>query len=174
MKNLSVSFICLLLWPAMTVAKTEKTSLSGKVTDKITGEIIPFADVFLPDLKTGTRAKADGTYFIDNLPSIKTLVYVHMTGYTAITENIDLALITIMDFALEPAIIELATATVTGSSHATEARKNPVPITIIDQQYLSQNPTMNIVDALGKTPGVSGLSSGPNISKPVIRGLGYN
>ncbi len=32
----------------------------------------------------------------------------------------------------------------------------------------------NIVDALSRTPGVSQISTGPAISKPTIRGLGYN
>jgi iron complex outermembrane receptor protein len=32
----------------------------------------------------------------------------------------------------------------------------------------------NLIDALSKTPGVSQISTGPAVSKPSIRGLGYN
>ncbi len=32
----------------------------------------------------------------------------------------------------------------------------------------------NLIDALSKTPGVAQISTGPAISKPSIRGLGYN
>jgi len=35
--------------------------------------------------------------------------------------------------------------------------------------------SMNVIEAIGKlVPGVTGLSTGPAISKPIIRGLGYN
>src|SRR5687767_15489813 len=32
----------------------------------------------------------------------------------------------------------------------------------------------NIIEALTRKPGVSSISTGPGISKPIIRGLGYN
>jgi iron complex outermembrane receptor protein len=37
-----------------------------------------------------------------------------------------------------------------------------------------QNSSTNIIDALSKVPGVSQITTGAGISKPVIRGLGYN
>ena len=43
---------------------------------------------------------------------------------------------------------------------------------LIDQKYLSQTAAVNIIDAMIKVPGISALSSGPNLSKPYIRGLG--
>lgn len=45
---------------------------------------------------------------------------------------------------------------------------------LIDQKYLAQVASSNIVDAMIRIPGISALSSGPNIAKPYIRGLGYN
>ena len=42
------------------------------------------------------------------------------------------------------------------------------------KEDLLQSATTNIIEALAKQPGVSALSTGPAIAKPVIRGLGYN
>ncbi len=63
---------------------------------------------------------------------------------------------------------------VTGVSTATEKRKEPIPISTITQKELIANPAGNIVDALTVVPGVSAITEGPAISKPIIRGLGYN
>ena len=49
-----------------------------------------------------------------------------------------------------------------------------MPVTSLKRSALLQTPSTNIIDALGKIPGVSQLSTGPAISKPIIRGLGYN
>jgi iron complex outermembrane receptor protein len=39
---------------------------------------------------------------------------------------------------------------------------------------LLQNSSTNVIDAITKAPGVSAITDGQSISKPVIRGLGYN
>ena len=64
---------------------------------------------------------------------------------------------------------------VTGVSRATTVRKNPVPIAIIGKREMEMNVNNNIIDAITKgIPGISAVTTGPNISKPFIRGLGYN
>ena len=45
--------------------------LSGKVTDKVTGELLTGVSIYFPNLKTGTITQSDGTYMIDQLPSTK-------------------------------------------------------------------------------------------------------
>jgi iron complex outermembrane receptor protein len=47
-------------------------------------------------------------------------------------------------------------------------------VTIIKKDELFLGVSSNLIDALSKVPGVSQISTGPAISKPVIRGLGYN
>src|ERR1039458_9759956 len=44
----------------------------------------------------------------------------------------------------------------------------------LSQQYLTQNASTNIIETMNKIPGVSTLTTGPNVSKPYIHGLGYN
>jgi iron complex outermembrane recepter protein len=55
------------------------------------------------------------------------------------------------------------------------ARSNPLPLTTISKKEMEQHVNNNIIDAITKgVPGVSAVTTGPNISKPFIRGLGYN
>ncbi len=152
----------------------EKTSLSGKITDSKTGEPLPGVSLYFPDLKSGTISGIDGTYKLDNLPKTRVFIQVTFIGYKLIAETIDLNLIDKKDFALEIAITELNEVVVTGLSKAAERNRTPTPITIIPPAQLLQNASTNIIDAIAKQPGISQVTTGPGISKPVIRGLGYN
>jgi iron complex outermembrane receptor protein len=64
---------------------------------------------------------------------------------------------------------------VTGVSRSTVLRKSPVPIAVLHRASMDQQVNSNLIDAIVKgVPGVSAVTTGPNISKPFIRGLGYN
>jgi len=153
---------------------TGKNSLSGKITDNKTGEPLPGVSVYLPDFKTGTISHADGTYRLENLPKTNVLVQVSLIGYKLQAENIDLSVTAKKDFLMEMAITELNEVVVTGLSNAGQRNNTPTPISIISMQQLEQNNSTNIIDAIAKQPGISQVTTGPGISKPVIRGLGYN
>jgi iron complex outermembrane receptor protein len=79
------------------------------------------------------------------------------------------------DFALKETVVENEEVTVTGVSSATRIRQSPQPVNVIKKEELIKISSTNAIDALSKSvPGVSALSTGPAISKPFIRGLGYN
>ncbi|MFC3563672.1 TonB-dependent receptor [Pedobacter jamesrossensis] len=64
---------------------------------------------------------------------------------------------------------------ITGVNRATELRKSPVPIAVLSKKAMDQNVNTNLIEAIVKgIPGVSAVTTGPNVSKPFIRGLGYN
>jgi len=151
-----------------------KTTLSGKITDKNTGESLPGVNIYLPDLKTGAVSNTDGMYKIENLPQTKVLVQVTYVGFKLIAEIIDLETTSIKDFAMEVSVNELNEIVVTGLSKSAEKNRTPTPISTIPPIQLLQNSSTNIIDALSKQPGVSQVTTGSGISKPVIRGLGYN
>lgn len=149
-------------------------SLSGKITDMESGEPLQGVSVYFPDLKAGTLSNADGTYKIENLPSTTVLIKISMTGYTAITERIDLLVTETKDFSLERTITEISEVVITGLSQSTEQRKSPAPVSVVPQEHLQQNSSTNIIDALSREPGVTQITTGSGISKPVVRGLGFN
>jgi iron complex outermembrane receptor protein len=151
-----------------------QTKLSGYVKSKVTTEPLPGAIVYFPDLKNGTSTKADGTFEINNLPGIKTLVQVKLIGYKTFIKTIDLTQTSTLKIEMEESVVEANEVVVTGLSKATEIKKNPIPMTFIDSKYLNENSATNAIDALIKVPGVNAISTGPNVSKPIIRGLGAN
>lgn len=151
-----------------------KASLSGKITDKSTGEPLPGVSIYFPDLKTGTISQVNGTYFIDKLPATKLLVQARFMGYKMATETIDLTTTQSFNFTLEESVTEISEVVVTGQSGGIENNRTPSPIAIVPHTQMLQNASSNIIDALTKVPGVAQITTGSGISKPVIRGMGYN
>lgn len=151
-----------------------KVTLSGKVTATNTGLPLEGASVYIPDLKKGTTSDASGNYILNNIPAGDYLVQAGFVGYKNIVKKISLNENTTSDFVLEISITEENEIVITGTSKATTIKRNPVPIVSINKQYLQQNLSTNIIDAIARVPGINAVTTGPNVSKPFIRGLGFN
>ncbi len=149
--------------------------LSGKITDAKTGNPLAGAIIYIHETKTGTVSDANGNYKTPLLPAGKYLVEISFLGYTSVLETVDISNNNTKNFALKVTYIENEAVTVTGVASATKVKQSAQPVSIVKRSELLQTSSTNIIDAIGKVvPGVSGLSTGPAISKPVIRGLGYN
>lgn len=184
-KLISLSFMCALAGlPAFAQSFTNNTSvitpvakgsLHGSVNDAKTGKTLAGAYIFLHDIKTSAASDANGNYTINNIPSGKYLIEVSYIGYATIVETIEITDNSIKNFSLKESAVEQEAVTVTGVASATKTKQSPQPVSVVKKSDLLQTSSSNIIDALSKlVPGVSGLSTGPAISKPVIRGLGYN
>ncbi|MET0392150.1 MAG: TonB-dependent receptor [Chitinophagaceae bacterium] len=173
MKLRALFFIAGILFSAIVSAQT-RLSISGKITDARTGEPLAGATVHFPDLRRGAASGTDGGYTIANLAPGKYLVEISHLGYSSLIETVELAAGMQKDFRLDPSVIENEAVTVTGVSAATSTKRTPVPVNIIKREDLFNNVSLNLVDNISRTPGVSQVSTGPAISKPFIRGLGYN
>ncbi len=64
--------------------------------------------------------------------------------------------------------------TVTGITGDTKLKHATAPMSIVTPQMLRATASTNIIDAISHQPGISQLTTGGSISKPIIRGLGYN
>jgi iron complex outermembrane recepter protein len=151
-----------------------QVTLTGKITDKITGEALYGATIYIPDLKTGDVSNDKGMYKIENLPKTKVLIQINYLGYKTKISTIDLKITTIANFELDEEIMEMKSVVITGSSKASEIKENPIPVATISRKIIDQNISTNIIDAIANLPGVNAVTTGPNVSKPFIHGLGYN
>jgi len=150
-------------------------TLTGIVTDKASGTTIPGATVSIPDLHTATSTNASGKYTLNHLPKGVYLVSVTFVGYAAYTQKVDLSTTTTLNVTLSASSIEEAEVVITGVSRATELKRNPVPMVAIGKTYIDQHSASgNVIDEIANLPGISAVTTGPNISKPFIHGLGYN
>jgi iron complex outermembrane receptor protein len=151
-----------------------QASLTGKVTDAETGESLPGATLFIPDLKTGVSTDKDGNYRITNLPKSVLLIQVSYLGYGAKNTMADLRSLTRLDFELSEEAIEAREVVITGSGISTDNSRSSITITPIGKAELLTTPSTNIIDAISGVPGLSQITTGGDVSKPVIRGLSYS
>ena len=70
--------------------------------------------------------------------------------------------------------LNLNEVTVTGVTGDTKLKYATAPVSIVTPQVLRSTAATNIIDAIAHQPGISQLTTGGSISKPIIRGLGYN
>jgi iron complex outermembrane receptor protein len=150
-------------------------TLSGTITDKADGKPIIGATITIPDLRKGAVTGADGKYTFNNIPKGIYLVQVSYIGYLTINQRVDFSKTKVYDVKMQTSSVEAGEVVITGVSKATEIKRSPVPMLAVGKAYLEQRAASgNIIDQIATLPGVSAVTTGPNVSKPFIHGLGYN
>jgi iron complex outermembrane receptor protein len=147
--------------------------LKGIVTDATTGQALEGASVYIPDIKKGVVTNNKGAYQL-TIAEGSYVVEASFIGYAITANTVEIHNNINHDFKLSRTAVEASNVTVTSFLRATSTKRTPTPISILKKEDLFKGAATNFVDALSKTPGVTQLSTGPAISKPIIRGLGYN
>jgi iron complex outermembrane receptor protein len=156
-------------------ATIKMSDLSGTVTDAKTNQPIPGATVSIAQLRLNIITNAQGKFSFNSLPSQgRYVIEVKYIGYQSVVKTIDLASSAEIIIALTPSMSEMHEVIVTGTPIASNNKYNSTSATVVSRNELLA-PATNLIDALARqVPGVSQITTGPGISKPVIRGLGYN
>jgi iron complex outermembrane receptor protein len=164
--------LLLLLFLLPTLLRAQ--GLRGTVQDAA-GHPVPFASVAVPALSQGTTADEAGAFLLPSLPAGEHHLAVSAVGYETASPRVTLPLAHTLLIKLKANEQKLGEVVVTGVGRATELRRSPVPIATLSQREMRLNASTNAIDAAVRgVPGLSAVTTGPNISKPFIRGLGYN
>jgi iron complex outermembrane receptor protein len=155
-------------------ASSIRSNFSGTVKDAKTGLPIQGVSIYISDLKIGANTNSRGEFNLPNMSDGKHLVEVSHIGYNTVVEAVTVLGDTKRDYLLTESIVENNAVIVTGVTKATQLKKIPFQVSVLRKEDLQQSASTNIIDALSRKAGVSSLSTGPAISKPLIRGLGYN
>lgn len=148
--------------------------LSGKITGSKNHVGISGASVNISDLNISAGSDSLGNYQFRNIPAGYYLVSISAPGYATKIESVIIKGTIKKNFELMRFPIQLNEVIVTGVITATARQQTPVSVATVNKDQLLQNSSTNVIDAIAKTPGVSAITDGQSISKPVIRGLGYN
>lgn len=70
--------------------------------------------------------------------------------------------------------LQLNEVVVTGLAGDSKMKEMPAPVSVIHPADLWARSGSNIINAIATEPGLSEITTGGGISKPVIRGMGYN
>ncbi len=174
MKKISLAVLLLVLFSSFDAIANLKGSFRGTVFDSNTKMPVEGASIFISDEKLGTSTNSKGEFIIENIREGNHLIEISHIGYATLIINIDIIGSVKKDIFLSETIIENNAVVVTGLSKANQLKKIPFQISVLRKQDLLQTSSMNIIESITHKAGVSSISSGPAISKPLIRGLGYN
>ena len=106
------------------LAGFSQSSLLGKITDRETGEPVPYANVFFSHTTMGSATLEDGTFIIRNIPNGKFDLMVFVVGYKRFIKSLEFQDSHYkLDIALRQDTINLETVTV----HADQADKKFYP-----------------------------------------------
>jgi iron complex outermembrane receptor protein len=150
-----------------------QNKLYGKITNE-KGAPLSGVSIAIPDLKAGVITDVGGNYAVGNIPAGNYLVQVSSIGFATIVEKLVIKGPVEKNYTLRLSNSALKEVILTGVATATERNKSPIPVSVLGKEELLQNPAGNIIDAITVIPGVSAITEGPAISKPEVRGLGYN
>ena len=149
-------------------------ALSGQITDGHNNEPLVGVTVYFPELSEGTSTDIHGHYSMAGLPGKKLTIQISYLGHQTIVKTVDLAKVHTMDFVMKESNAMISEVVVTGLTGRSLMKDSPTPVSIVGTDQLMGISSTNIIDALSLQPGVSQITTGGGISKPVIRGLGFN
>lgn len=165
---------CILFLFCPLFVKAQNGVVTGTVTAN--GESVAAASVKIAGTLNGTKTNDDGSFKLTRVKAGEQQIIISAVGYSVVRQRI-----TVSDQPLNLSIVLKAIETnlnevvVTGVSRATQIKTNPVPIAVMNSKAINSQANSNIIDAITRgVPGVSAVTTGPNVSKPFIRGLGYN
>src|SRR5690606_32322498 len=151
-----------------------QNSIVGRIADLRDSTALIGATVYISDLKRGAVTNLEGWYSIENLPSGNFLVEFKYAGYETQVVIVSTEGKTEHNVWLNPAVTELNEVVVSGISHSTELKRSPIPVTTISAEMLAHQVATNLMDKVAGHPGISQITTGTGISKPVVRGLSFN
>ncbi len=172
MKSIYINIIMIFL--ALTFVVDAQNNLTGKVVDMKNGEALPVVDVFIRELQQGVVSDMNGNYSFTNLPAGNFTVQFSYVGYKTELKNTEVQQGTNeLNVSMQPTRLEIGEVVVLGNSVVSK-EKVPYKVEIASTQDLKYNGMVTLTQTLASLPGISTLSNGLAISKPVIRGLyGY-
>ena len=165
----SLALALLLAAPA---SAQPRAVLSGSVADAATGEALPGAAVRLPTLGLGAAADADGRFRLAGLPADTAAVVVTFIGYAPERRVVDLRPgAATLDVRLRPSQDALGEVEVVANEARDALGRDPRPVAVLEGRELEEMRGQTLGETLAGLNGVTTLSTGPTIAKPVVRGL---
>lgn len=150
-----------------------QNTISGIVTDAKNQPLIGVS-IYAPELHKGTSTDENGKYSLSNLPTGK--VKLTFTHISFATKNINLNLqqqVTNQDLILDETEFQIDEVIVSTAFNKIQSQ-NVMKVEHSTIKELQQKGTATLIEGLATIPGVSQVSTGTSIGKPVIRGLSGN
>jgi len=167
-------YIYLIILMGFTIVGFAQNSVSGKVKNE-NNETLSNVEISISDNNIHTKSNENGQFEIKNLPIGKLTLIFKKENFEIKSEVISIGNQEqkILDIILEEEHHHIDEILVSSVFNKTQ-NENVVKIDHINLKQIQNAGAINLSDALATNPGVSVVSTGASIGKPVIRGLSGN
>ncbi|MFC7774253.1 TonB-dependent receptor [Flavobacterium sp. GCM10027622] len=148
--------------------------ISGNLRDGSDGNSLSDVYVFIPELNKAVVTDDSGNYSIQVKAKGEFTLQFSLLGYQSIlkvvqlnTENLTL------DVLLKRNTIEL-NPVVISNSFLNEFNQNTYKVDVVTKDDIQKVGGFSVMDVLNKIPGVDAITTGTQVTRPVIRGLSSN
>ena len=143
--------------------------LSGKVIDIHDSSALPYAIIKIEGSKKYAEADAKGNYIFKNLCAGNYTFEISHVSCEKRSVKFELTSDKVFNFKLEHHIDELNEVLLTGKLYQNKILSNSIQE--LNQKQISNLSNLSFGEALAQINGVSTLSTGTSISKPIIQGM---
>src|ERR1700741_376765 len=148
-----------------------QVALKGTIRQDSSDLNIPKVLVCIAELNVVTQSNESGHYALNNLPKGQFTIMYKLLGYKTQVHSVNLNdTVTEKNISLKSSFIEYPEVVIYGKNNSS-SDKTANTISQLDVTDMRSGGALNLSDGISKIPGVSQLTTGPGISKPVIRGL---
>ncbi|CAM4067963.1 TonB-dependent receptor [Flavobacterium weaverense] len=150
-----------------------QNTISGTVTDMFNLPV-KGVSVSISELHKGTTTDENGKYQFSNLPNKTLKINFTMLGFATQNQSVSIGSNEIiLNVLLEEAIFEMDEVIVSTAFNKIQSQ-NVMKVEHETIKNLQRKGTSTLIEGLATIPGVSQVSTGASIGKPVIRGLSGN
>lgn len=148
-------------------------------THKLTGHVydqnhhpIPGTQIYIPAINRGTVTDVNGFFSIEKIPDGIYAVQFTYVGYQRQVLQIDTKKMHVpIHVTLQESTLQLPGVTVTGTAQPTDVLSSSQSISAINSKQFQRLSGATAMSALRNTPGLSLITTGNGVAKPVIHGL---
>jgi iron complex outermembrane recepter protein len=150
-----------------------QNKIVGTISDN-TNNPIPGAVVSMPEIHKEANSDKDGNFVLTNLPQGNFKLIVSFMGYETQTKTVTLSGNELqVSFVLAEAVTHMDEVIVSNVFKRLQSQ-NVMKVEQESIKSLQQKGATTLIEGLATIPGVSQVSTGTSIGKPVIRGLSGN
>ena len=161
------------LFLGLSLVAIAQNKISGTIRNK-QNLAMSGVTISLPEIHIETISDEKGIYVISNLPSGNFKIVFSFIGYATQSKAIELNQKTLqLDVVLEEMIHQMEDVILSTPFNKIQSQ-NAMKVEHQTMKALQQNGTVTLIEGLATIPGVSQVSTGTSIGKPVIRGLSGN
>jgi len=162
-----------ILLTCLSIFANAQKKISGKITNN-SNEVLLGVEVYIEELQKGTSTNENGYYELTNLPNNTIKITAAYIGYHTETKIITFKnKETEVNFILEEAVFKMDEVIVSTAFNKLQSQ-NVMKVEHENIKTLQRKGSSTLIEGLTTIPGVSQISTGTSIGKPVIRGLSGN